>query len=151
MTPPRDGGFFFAASLPRPASRGQAQRIPPEVLEGLNRSSLRGLTPVLVKGSLTDVAVMLLQDPGQPDTAPRAVLKFSSSINGITALERNAGHVVQGENVVLGEKTPRAFRIEKAQCRWPFEQVDRGGKRGNQFLERGSVERMTADHPSDAQ
>lgn len=83
-------GLRLAASLPRPASRGQAQGIPPKVLEGLNRSSLRGLTPVLVKGSLTDVAVMLLQDPGQPDTAPRAVLKFSSSINGITALERNA-------------------------------------------------------------
>lgn len=83
-------GLRLAASLPRPASRKQAQTIPPEVIDGLSRSSLRGLTPVLVKGSLTDVAVLLLQNPDPTDTTPRAVLKFSASANGIAALQRNA-------------------------------------------------------------
>lgn len=82
----------LTATLPRPdlGRRCGTNAIAAEVIAGLERSPLHGMTPVCVTGALTDVAVFMLYAGSASEAKACAVLKFSASRNGIAALRRNA-------------------------------------------------------------
>ena len=84
-------GRRLAGLLPLPSlSRNEREpTIPTAVLEGMVNSSLKGLTPIRAKGSLTDVVVLIYGGKKAKDEA-RLVLKLSRTTNGIAALRRNA-------------------------------------------------------------
>lgn len=75
--------------LPSPSRKKEEPTIPASVLEGLENSSLKGLSPIRAKGSLTDVVVLLYGGKTAKDEA-RLVLKLSRTKNGIAAIRRNA-------------------------------------------------------------
>lgn len=83
-------GLRLANALLRPAfeRRGRQGALPSDVIDGLSRSSLRGLLVQPVTGGLTDVAVFLLRREGETEAC--AVLKISAREKGIAALRRNS-------------------------------------------------------------
>lgn len=82
----------LVAALPKPAfmAKHAETPIPDEIIELIEGSALRGSELVQVKGSLTDVRVVMVKTPEAAGYRPNAVLKFAKTPQGIASLHRNA-------------------------------------------------------------